>query len=179
MTQRVSHKPIKCQSRSWSQSGTKVKESHHGDSPLLKPRGIQIETKSLPDSTTREHRKLIGVKTVALGTNTRLLSGVLPAYQNLSYKLQRGLSDVLPTQERLQRLSDVLPIQQSKVINSEANIFPIIGIIEGLGGSHEEKLCDTLQGMTPSNVKTVHQTSLLHIESNPDRLGIVVAYPRP
>ena len=34
----------------------------------------------------------------------------------------------------------------------------------------------TLQGMVPTNVKTVHQTSLLHIESN---LGSPVAYPRP
>ena len=36
-----------------------------------------------------------------------------------------------------------------------------------LGGSHEDKLYDTLQAMTPTNnVKTVHQTSLPHIESN-------------
>ena len=30
----------------------------------------------------------------------------------------------------------------------------------------------TLQAMAPTNVKTVHQTSLLHIESNLDRLGL-------
>ena len=29
-----------------------------------------------------------------------------------------------------------------------------------LGGMYEDKLCDTLQGMTPTNVETVHQTSL-------------------
>ena len=29
----------------------------------------------------------------------------------------------------------------------------------------------TLQAMAPINIKTVHQTSLLHIESNLDRLG--------
>ena len=34
MTQRVSHRPIQCQSRSWSQRGTKVNGSHHGDNPL-------------------------------------------------------------------------------------------------------------------------------------------------
>ena len=28
-----------------------------------------------------------------------------------------------------------------------------------------------LQAMAPTNIKTVHQTSLLHIESNLDRLG--------
>ena len=46
MTQQVSHRPIKCQSRSWSQRGTKVNGSHHGDNPLLRPTGIQIATKS-------------------------------------------------------------------------------------------------------------------------------------
>ena len=30
MTQQVSHRPIKCQSRLWSQRGTKVNGSHHG-----------------------------------------------------------------------------------------------------------------------------------------------------
>ena len=35
-----------CQSGSWSQRGTKVNESHHGDNPLLRPTGIQIATKS-------------------------------------------------------------------------------------------------------------------------------------
>ena len=31
----------------------------------------------------------------------------------------------------------------------------------------------TLQAMAPTNIKTVHQTSLLHIESNLDRLGLL------
>ena len=43
-TQQVSHRPIKCQSRLWSQRGTKVNGSHHGDNPLLRPTGIQIAT---------------------------------------------------------------------------------------------------------------------------------------
>ena len=34
VTQQVSHRPIKCQSRLWSQRGTKVNGSHHGDNPL-------------------------------------------------------------------------------------------------------------------------------------------------
>ena len=46
VTQQVSHRPIKWQSRLWSQRGTKVNGSHHGDNPLLKPTGIQIATKS-------------------------------------------------------------------------------------------------------------------------------------
>ena len=35
-----------CQSGTWSQKGTKVNGSHHGDNPLLRPTGIQIATKS-------------------------------------------------------------------------------------------------------------------------------------
>ena len=35
-----------CQSGTWSQRGTKVNGSHHGDNPLLGPIGIQIATKS-------------------------------------------------------------------------------------------------------------------------------------
>ena len=79
VTQQVSHRPIKCQSRLWSQRGTKVNGSHHGDNPLLRPTGIQIATKGYA----------------------------------------------------------------------------------------------TLQVMAPTNIKTVHQTSLLHIESNFDRLGML------
>ena len=79
VTQQVSHRPIKCQSRLWSQRGTKVNGSHHGDNPLLRPTGIQIATKSYA----------------------------------------------------------------------------------------------ALQAMAPTNIKTVYQTSLLHIESNLDRLGML------
>ena len=81
VTQQVSHRPIKCQSRLWSQRGTvlQVNGSHHGDNPLLRPTGIQIKTKSYA----------------------------------------------------------------------------------------------TQQVMAPTNVKTVHQISLLHIESNLDRLGLL------
>ena len=46
VTQQVSHRSIKCQSRSWSQRSTKVNGSHHGDNPLLRVTGIQIATKS-------------------------------------------------------------------------------------------------------------------------------------
>ena len=79
VTQQVSPRPIKCQSRLWSQRGTKVNGSHHGDNPLLRPTEIQIATKSYA----------------------------------------------------------------------------------------------ALQAMAPTNIKTVHQTSLLHIESNLDRLGML------
>ena len=68
-----------CQSGTWSQRGTKVNGSRHGDNPLLRPTRIQIATKRYA----------------------------------------------------------------------------------------------SLQAMAPTNVKTDHQTSLLHIESNLDRLGIL------
>ena len=44
--QQISLRPIECHSRLWSQRGTKVNGSHHGDNPLLRPTGIQIATKS-------------------------------------------------------------------------------------------------------------------------------------
>ena len=46
VTQQVSHRPIKCQSRLWSQRGTKVNGSQHGDNLLLRSTGIQIATNS-------------------------------------------------------------------------------------------------------------------------------------
>ena len=42
-----------------------------------------------------------------------------------------------------------------------------------LGGLHENKLCDNLQAMVPTNVKTVHQTFVHHTESSVDRLGLL------
>ena len=38
-------------------------------------------------------------------------------------------------------------------------------------GLYEDKSCDASQGVTSTNAKVVHETSLLHIESNPNRLG--------
>ena len=46
VTQQVSQRPIKCQSRLWSRRGTKVNGSHHSDNSLLRPTGIQIATES-------------------------------------------------------------------------------------------------------------------------------------
>ena len=51
VTQQVSHRPIKYQSRLWSQRGTKVNGSHRGDNPLLRTTWIQIATKKLCDSS--------------------------------------------------------------------------------------------------------------------------------
>ena len=63
VTQHVSHRPIKCQSRLlWSQRGTnKVNGSHHGDNPLLRPTGIQTAPKRY---TTLQAVAPINIKTV-------------------------------------------------------------------------------------------------------------------
>ena len=55
----------------------------------------------------------------------------------------------------------------TKVIKSDTKTFL------ALGGLHEDKLCETLEAMAPTKVKTVHQTSLLHIVSNLDRHGLL------
>ena len=44
VTQQVSNRPIKYQSRLGSQRGTKVSGSHRGENPLLRPTEIQIAT---------------------------------------------------------------------------------------------------------------------------------------
>ena len=60
--QQVSHRSIKCQSRLWSQRGTKVNGSpHRGDNALLRPTGIQIATKSY---ATLQAMAPINIKTV-------------------------------------------------------------------------------------------------------------------
>ena len=61
VTQQVSHRPIKYQSRLWSQRCTKVNGSHRGDNPLLRPTGIQIATKSY---ATLQAMAPINIKTV-------------------------------------------------------------------------------------------------------------------
>ena len=53
VTQQVSHRSIKCQSRLRSQRGTKVNGSHYGDNPLLRLTGIQMTTKFLPGPTNQ------------------------------------------------------------------------------------------------------------------------------
>ena len=101
VTQQVSHRPIKCQSRSCSQRVTMVNGSHNGQSPLLKPTGIQLTTKSMLGTANGEHRKLTGVKTMSLfGYEVQfVLPRVLQLFQNLNHELQRRLSDVLPNQQ--------------------------------------------------------------------------------
>ena len=63
VTQQVSHRPnIKCRSRLWSQRGTKVNGSYHGDNPLIRSTGIQIATKS--DATLQAMAPTNNIETV-------------------------------------------------------------------------------------------------------------------
>ena len=55
----------------------------------------------------------------------------------------------------------------NEVIKNDATSFLALAEL------HEDKLCDILQAMAPINVKTVHQTSLFHIEGNLNRLGFL------
>ena len=147
VTQRVSHRPIKYQSRSWSQSETKVNGSHNGDNLLPKPTAIQIATKSLPGPTTREHRKLNDVKTMFLGTNHDF---------HCLECCQFSEPEIQPTEKTVWCAS--LPPKSSK-----ATYFLY----------YDFMLLYTSQAMAPTYVKTVHQTSLLHVESNLNRLGLL------
>ena len=79
------------------------------------------------------------------------MSGVLPVFENLNYKLQRGLPDKLLIIE-----SDMIQY----VVPSSRRVT-------------RRQVCDTLQALAPTNVKMINQTSLLYIESNLDQLGLL------
>ena len=63
----------------------------------------------------------------------------------------------------------------NRVIKNDTKRF--LALNYTVGGLHEDKLYDILQAMAPTNVKTVHQTSLFHIENNLDRLGLLSPTP--
>ena len=80
---------------------------------------------------TREHRELIDVKTISLGTSSTV-STVWSA------------ASISEASYRERRLSDVLTIHQKVVKKVTQKGFPAIG------GLHEDKLCDTLQATAPT-----------------------------
>ena len=66
--------------------------------------------------------------------------------------------------------------QPGKVANPDHGdnaLFRPIGTQIATNSLPADKLCDTLQAMAPTNVKTVHKTSLLHIEINLDRFEML------
>ena len=84
VTQQVSHRPIKRQSRClWSPRGTKFNGSHHGDNPLFRPTGIQIASKSYATLHVMVPTNVITVHQTSLlhiESNLDRLGLVLPAY---------------------------------------------------------------------------------------------------
>ena len=131
--------------------GTKVHRSYQGDNPFLRP--TDIAAKLLPSPTNREHRKIIGVKVMSLGT--KYSSYCLERCQYVRIRITIYEEDCL------------MCCPSNEVIKTDSKHFL------ALGGLHEDTLCDTLQTIPPTNAKTIHQTSLLHIESNLDRLGLL------
>ena len=129
----------------------------------VKPTGIRIVTKLLLGPTTREHREIIGVKTIYLGTKYSSHSGVPPVFYNLSntrYKLQR-------------RLPDVLPIYQN-LVKSDSKGFPRYQKVT------KTKLCDTLQGALSTKCQNCSSNPLTpqreHTPINSDHCGLPTAY---
>ena len=79
---------------------------------------------------------------------------MLPVFQNLIYELASE--------------KDWVTCCPSNKIKSDI----IQNFFLALGGLHEDKLCETLQALAPTTVKTDYHTSILHIESNLNRLGL-------
>ena len=143
-------------SRSRSQRGTKstghiIATTRHSNQQRSKsrqnPRQVQ-PTGAL--ETCRRQDDVFGYELQLVST---AVSGVLPVFQDLSYKLlqQRKLSHVL-------RINGIIKKATQKVFR------PIVDL-------HDNTLCDALLGMsTTINCQTTYQTSLLYIVRNPERL---------
>ena len=75
--------------------GAKVNAPHHGDNPLLKPTGIQTAIKFCEVQPTENIGNFYRQDDVFGYELKLLLSELLQDFQNLNYKLQRRLSDVM------------------------------------------------------------------------------------
>ena len=96
---------------------------------------IQIATNSLPGSTTlrRQHRKLIGAKTMSLGTKCNFYCCIWSCQYYFRILVTSYREDCL------------VCCPYNKVIKSDPKTCL------ALGGLHEDTLCHTLQAMTPTN----------------------------
>ena len=71
-------------------------------------------------------------------------------------------------------LSNVNPAcGHKRVIKADGSHHGDNPLLRPTGIQIATKMYATLQAMAPTNVKMVHQTFLLHIESNLDRLGLL------
>ena len=84
---------------------------------------------------------------------------MLPVLQNLNYKLQRGLSDVLSIHGVINKVTQ--------------KVFFL-----AIGGLLEDKLRGTVRSMTLTNVKTVPSNLFTPYREHPRSTRIVVAFPR-
>ena len=161
LTDRASTMPTNlrsCQSGTWSQRGTK---GSTGCIMVIKP-ATQTNRDPNRDKILAKsyHLRTSGIyrrQDYVFGFELQLLlSGVLPVtFQNLREKLQRRL------------MSDVLAAHLPKASKSDSKHFPRY--------TNEDKLCDTFQGVVPTNIKRLGSPDLLpsYIESNPDRFGLL------
>ena len=91
VTQQVSHRPIKCQSRLWSQRGTKVNGSHRGDNPLLRSTGIRIATKrnAALQAMAPTSVKMVQTSSLHIESNLDRLGMLSPTHDQRSQQKKR------------------------------------------------------------------------------------------
>ena len=153
VTQYVSCRTITCQSRLWSQrvrrsTGHNIVKNRYSNRQRSKLR--QIPCQAQPTENTSDlsaPRRCHWVRT----TVSTFWSAANISESELNATEKTVLCFVYPTMS--------------------SNVTQILAI----GRLHEGNLCDTLNHMAPSNVKTVHQTSLLQTQLP----RTVIAYPRP
>ena len=104
-----------------------------GDNPIIKSAGIPFATKPLPGPTTRGHVKLIGVKTMSLGTNHSVYC--LEGSPYFRIRITCYKEDCL------------LCCPSTKVIKNYSKSFA------ALGGLHEDEPRDTSQATAPTDLK--------------------------
>ena len=131
----------------------KVNGSHHGDSPLLKTKRIQIATKSYNNNQVQTIRKHW-------------------ASENIEYSFSHKDDVVFMSLGANYRLFLLYRVccPSTKVIKTTRNYFS--AAIEIL---HEDKLCHTSQEMVYRSMSKwfIKLPCLLHIESNLHRLGFL------
>ena len=133
-----------------TQRDTKDHRSYHGDSPPLKLSEVSNRDKTLSLSNHSNKSQTQPRKEDVLGNELHSVY-CLDSYQYLS-----------------QATAKLQCCSFTKVVRSNSKRSWTIG------GSHDDTLGVTSQGMKPTNiVKKVDQNSLLHIESNLDRVGLL------
>ena len=141
----VSRRPITYHYyRLWPQRASKVNGSQHRKNPLFRPTGIQIGLNPCQAQPTENTRSLSAPR------RCHWVRTIVFTFWSAASISESGLNVTEKTV-----LCVVDPTMSSNVTR-----------VLAIGELHEGMLCNTLNRMAPFNVKTVHQTSLLRIESN-------------